>query len=243
MRKITFLCMLFLLTWGNFTNAQNCTIDHPSITSVPDTGIMLPLPLPAATMNVAYQQSVTIGVPSKVVYSAMDVPLNWLKINHVESKIGNTWTVLNSTGGSTYDQWSPLTWQCVTLTGTPIHSGIDSITVFVDAEVVVMSMAFPVSNQPGGKLPLLINDHVSIGAEYIDNNISVFPNPSHDGNFVLNTDQSFTMTICDITGRIISSSSINQGTTTLNLNDQPAGVYFVRLSNDSQNKTIRIVKR
>ena len=242
MKKISLLLVALFVAFAVQLNAQNCTPDYTGYTAVPDTGIMLPHPLPNATVNVAYQQTVTIGVPSKVVYSGIDVPLNWLKINHIESGNGNTWTVVNSTGGTTFDQWTPLTWQCVTLSGTPVNSGVDSIVVYVDAEVSFMG-TFELTNQAGGKLPLMVQTAQTIGAEYMDNNVSVFPNPSADGIYSLTVDQQYEMIVCDITGRILSTGMVNEGTANLNLENEPAGIYFVRLKNDNYSKVMRIVRK
>ncbi len=242
MKKISLLLAAFFVAFAVQLNAQNCTPDYTGYTSVPDTGIMLPHPLPNATVNVAYQQTVTIGVPSKVVYSGIDVPLNWLKINHIESGNGNTWTVVNSTGGTTYDQWTPLTWQCVTLSGTPVNIGVDSIVVYVDAEVSFMG-TFELTNQAGGKLPLMVQTAQTVGAEYMDNNVSVFPNPSADGIYSLTLDQQYQMTVCDITGRTLSTETVNEGTANLNLENEPAGIYFIRLKNDNYSKVMKIVRK
>lgn len=243
MKKITLLFVVLFVTISVQLTAQNCTPDHTGYTVVPDTGIMLPRPLPFATVNVAYQQAVTIGVPSVVVYNGMNVPLNWLQVDSVASKNGNIWTVVNSTGGNTYSQWTPLSWQCVTLMGTPTHLGVDSITVFVNAQIVAFSIPLTVNKQVGGKLALTVQAPQAIGAEYMDNNISVFPNPSANGVYSLAVDQSFEMTICDITGRIISTSLINAGTIDLNLTNETSGIYFVRLKNDYYSKVVRLVRK
>lgn len=242
MKKSTLLFGLFLLTLSNLLNAQNCTPDYTGYTSVPDTGIMLPHPLPVATVNEAYQQTVTIGVPSKVIFQSAEAPLNWIKLLSVSSSLGNTWTVLNDAGGTTFPQWNKLTWQCVTLTGTPTHTGTDSISVMVDAEVVVFSQPWPVENQVGGKLALVIQQPQFIANTYTDNNVSVSPNPSKDGIYNLLSDESYTMNICDITGKTIQTNLIEKGVIAIDISDKPSGVYFIQLKNDSQSNVIRILK-
>jgi len=243
MKKITLLFAVIIAAVSVQLNAQNCTPDHTGYTVVPSNGVMLPLPLPNATVNVAYQQTVTIGVPDTVRYLSFEVPLNWLKINHIASSNGNTWTVVNSTGGTVFDQWNPLSWQCVTLLGTPVNSGMDSIVVFVDAQVSFMGAPASLNNQAGGKLAILVQAAQAIGAEYMDNSVSVFPNPSVDGNYSLTMDQQYEMTVCDITGRILSTETVREGTANLNLGNESAGIYFVRLKNDNYSKVIRIVRK
>lgn len=242
MKKITIFLVAIFATVSLQSFAQNCTPDHPGYTVVPDTGVMLPRPLPNATVNVAYQQVVTIGVPNTVVYMNQSVPLNWIKLDSVVSSIGNVWTVVNSTGGTTFPQWAKDTWQCVTMLGTPTHSGMDSITVYIDGEVVVFSMPYVVTGQPGGKLPLFVQDPQSIGVDYMDENVSVFPNPSVDGYYSITVDQQFEVTICDIRGRVVTTVTINEGSSVVDLSDELAGIYFVRLKNENHSKVIRIVR-
>jgi hypothetical protein len=243
MKKITLLFAVIIAAVSVQLNAQNCTPDHTGYTSVPDTGILLPRPLPNATVNVAYQQVITIGVPDTVKYMGISVPLNWIKLDSVSSSLGNTWTVINSTGGTTFPQWLKSTWQCATMTGTPTHLGMDSITVYIDGQVAPFGFPTTLTGQPGGKLPLLVQPAQSIGAEYMDNSVSVFPNPSVDGNYSLTVDQQYEMTVCDITGRILSTGTVREGTANLNLGNESAGIYFVRLKNDNYSKVIRIVRK
>jgi hypothetical protein len=243
MKKITLLLIAIFATFSMQSFAQNCTPDHTGYTVVPDTGVMLPRPLPNATVNVAYQQAVTIGVPNTVVYMNQSVPLNWIKLDSVVSSLGNVWAVVNSTGGTTFPQWAKDTWQCATILGTPTHSGMDSITVYIDGEVVVFTMPYTVTGQPGGKLPLFIQTPQSVGADYMDTQVSVFPNPSVDGNYSITVDQQYDMTICDVTGRVVSVSSINEGVSVVDLSNEVAGIYFVRLKNENQSKVIRLVRK
>jgi len=69
---------------------------------------------------------------------------------------------------------------------------------------------------------------------------SVYPNPSN-GQFVIETDNNWTMMVYDITGRIVASQQITKGSNDINLLGQPSGLYMVRLFNKEQTQTIRIV--
>jgi hypothetical protein len=239
MKKITILFAVFFIGFMINVNAQTCTPSHPGYTTVPDTGVMLPIPLPNATINVAYQQAITIGAPSSVEYNGMSVTMNWIKFNHITSSLGNTWTVVNETGGTTFPQWNAGVWACVTLSGTPTIAGTDTLTVFVDANVPVLGTQ---TNQPGGKLPIIIQTGSSIGAEYIDSQVSVYPNPSN-GNFTINVYKEYNMSVYDITGRVIYTKLINDGASSIDLSKHNSGIYFVRLTNDNESKVIRVVKR
>ena len=152
------------ILWGLIidSNAQSCTPSYAGYTTVPASGIILPSQLPNATNGIAYQQALTFGVPSSITYMGTSIPVTWIKINHIESYIGNTWTVVNETGGSTFSQWNASTWNCATLLGTPTVTGTDSIIVFVDASITVMGNPMTVSNQRVYSLPLVVEDQTSL---------------------------------------------------------------------------------
>jgi hypothetical protein len=162
MKKITILLLMFLFGLVLNIQAQSCTPSYLGYTTVPAAGIILPSQLPNATNGIAYQQALTFGVPSSITISGNTIPVNWIKINHIESFIGNTWTVVNETGGSTFAQWNASTWNCATLLGTPTVSGTDSIIVFVDASVTFLGSPMPVSNQRVYSLPLVVENQTSM---------------------------------------------------------------------------------
>lgn len=162
MKKITILMVAIL--WGLIidANAQSCTPSYTGYTTVPASGIILPSQLPNATNGIAYQQALTFGVPSTITVSGNTINVTWIKINHVVSYIGNTWTVVNETGGSTFSQWNALTWNCATLLGTPTVSGTDSIIVYVDGSASLGGFPFSISNQRGYSLPLVVENQTSL---------------------------------------------------------------------------------
>ena len=128
------------------------------------------------------------------------------------------------------------------MSGTPTVAGTDSITVYVDANVTVLGFPATLNNQKGGSLPLIVQTGSSIGAEYIDSQVSVYPNPSN-GNFTINVYKEYNMSVYDITGRVICTKLINDGASSIDLSNHNSGIYFVRLTNDNESKVIRVVKR
>ena len=70
--------------------------------------------------------------------------------------------------------------------------------------------------------------------------LKVYPNPS-TGLFNIDVDGSYEITIVSITGQVIYTNTITNNTT-LNLSDQQAGIYFLRLKSDDKvvNKRILI---
>lgn len=162
MKKISILLFVFILGMILNINAQSCTPSYLGYTSVPADGIILPSQLPNATNGIAYQQALTFGVPSTILFMGTPIPVIWIKINHIEGYLGNTWTIVNETGGTTFAQWNASTWNCATLLGTPSISGTDSIIVFVDASVSFMGVPQSVSNQRVYSLPLVVENQTSM---------------------------------------------------------------------------------
>ena len=172
---ITLLLLFFTGCWSN-SNSQSCTPNHPDITQVPDTGIMLPSNLPHAKVGTYYEQCITFGVPS----TAEGYDVNWLKFTNIENDItNNSWGVVNNSGGNIFEEWTKLTWHCVTIKGTPTEAGIDSIHVFVDANVK-LGFINTTQNTEAFTIPLIVD----IASDIVNNPISTsskliesYPNP------------------------------------------------------------------
>jgi len=88
---------------------------------------------------------------------------------------------------------------------------------------------------------ILITGHlITVSVPEFASDVKVYPNPSN-GQFVIETDNNWTMMVYDITGRIVASQQITKGSNDINLLGQPSGLYMVRLFNKEQTQTIRIV--
>lgn len=70
-------------------------------------------------------------------------------------------------------------------------------------------------------------------------NVKAYPNPANNYiNFDLNEDTPYKITITDITGKTIKSSTIHNTTTpSINISDLKEGLYFYRLQNSLQQNT------
>ena len=62
--------------------------------------------------------------------------------------------------------------------------------------------------------------------------INVYPNPATE-TVTVYVDQPATLTIMDATGRLCGQWKVERGETTLDISHLPAGVYFVRLANNT----------
>ncbi len=78
---------------------------------------------------------------------------------------------------------------------------------------------------------------VSTTVENLNNNISVYPNPSN-GLFNLTVNGTYSLDVIDITGKVIESRIINNNTT-VEINN--AGMYFLKLTNGTQVSVERVI--
>lgn len=177
------LCTLFIVLVGsgilNISIAQTCTPDTAGYASVPDSGVLIPSPLPNAQVGVYYEQPITIGVPDSV----SGYPLNWIQYSSLTNYLtGNSWTIVDSVGGTTFTHWPKLTWHCGTLKGTPAVAGTDSVIIYVNANVSIGGFPFTVNNTRAFSLPLIVDPVVGY-QNYSNSTTELFrtyPNPFHD---------------------------------------------------------------
>jgi hypothetical protein len=70
-------------------------------------------------------------------------------------------------------------------------------------------------------------------------NISIYPNPSN-GVFFVDVDQEFSLSVIDVTGKVVYSDEIRTKTK-IDLTNQIPGVYIFRLINDKNLLTYRVI--
>lgn len=74
--------------------------------------------------------------------------------------------------------------------------------------------------------------------------LSVYPNPTSSALTVeLNNNLAKTITVSDLTGRVIMTASNNNSKIDLNLNELANGVYYVKVSSDNASEVIKVVKQ
>ncbi len=117
-----------------------------------------------------------------------------------------------------------------TLDGAAIPEGTTTIvwTVFDDA-----------GNEETCSFDILVNEYVSID-ELSKSGISIYPNPS-SGIFTIETSDAYNVAVIDITGKIVNEFIVNNTNETIDLRNQPNGVYFVKFNNDKTVKTVKII--
>jgi concanavalin A-like lectin/glucanase superfamily protein/type IX secretion system substrate protein len=72
--------------------------------------------------------------------------------------------------------------------------------------------------------------------------LKVYPNPSSNA-FFINSDTNGIAVLFDILGKTIQTQKVNSGTTTLNLESVPNGIYLLKVTNENnQSKTVKLIK-
>jgi hypothetical protein len=97
-------------------------------------------------------------------------------------------------------------------------------------------------NELWGKLKDIFCTPTSSIQAINSNNISVHPNPAND-IININAPDDYTASLHNIAGHIIATYNITKGSNSINTQQLQAGTYYIRLSNQQENKTIRFVKQ
>ena len=131
-------------------------------------------------------------------------------------------------------------------------------TLSINAENVELNYLHLIDNMTGANIDLLQNPSYSFDANTTDyesrfrlvyaannaiteqsvENFAFFSN----GNLIVNNEGNATLQVVDITGRLISSNSIN-GSESINLHNMPAGIYTIRLINGNDVKVQKVAVR
>lgn len=74
------------------------------------------------------------------------------------------------------------------------------------------------------------------------NEVGVFPNPSKDGIFVINTTEKINLEVFDITGRIIFTFNFEEENKRIDLSKYNGGVYFLRMKIGDRILTKKVIK-
>ncbi len=87
-----------------------------------------------------------------------------------------------------------------------------------------------------------------VGLKEIDNkdqsnSINVWPNPAEDALNVVSTSDISSINILDMTGKLMNTTIVNNTNAYLNISNLKTGMYLVKVSNKSETKTIKIIKK
>lgn len=82
---------------------------------------------------------------------------------------------------------------------------------------------------------------IPTGLNNTEANITISPNPTK-GILNIVADGSYNINILDVTGKIVASQTMNNNNQTIDLSNLANGVYYIRLSNQTATKVVKIVK-
>ncbi len=133
---------------------------------------------------------------------------------------------------------------CLTLTGTPTQTGVYPIVVYISTYPTLkgfIDVPLPVQNDSNTRYTLFVYGTVGVVENTFENSISVFPNPAKDVLYIGSTsNQNLRAQLLDISGKIQLEQSI-ESNATINLKGMSKGVYILKLSNNTQHITRKVV--
>lgn len=137
-------------------------------------------------------------------------------------------STLTATGATTYS-WNNNTSSASVLTVSPLSTTIYTVT------------GTQAGCSKSATIAVTVNACVGLFEQNASNNseIQIFPNPSN-GEFMLITEKSISVSIQDVSGKIIYSKELSEGTHKINLNEFANGNYFLKTS-DGENKQSRVL--
>ena len=89
-----------------------------------------------------------------------------------------------------------------------------------------------------------MNFDPSVGVNEVENNLGlrVFPNPANEViNISLNKEVSATLTLLDVSGKVIKTQELNGISTSINTASLNSGVYFVTINDGTSVSTQKVV--
>jgi hypothetical protein len=92
-----------------------------------------------------------------------------------------------------------------------------------------------------GTITQSVSSTCFVGIESYNNsaNVSLYPNPNNGTFVVTTTEQAKTILVTDILGNQLISVKPTDNTTTINLNAQANGIYFVKIISDNNQQTVK----
>ena len=70
--------------------------------------------------------------------------------------------------------------------------------------------------------------------------LTVYPNPSN-GNFTVDLPETTQLSVYNTLGELIVTENLPKGKQALNLNNKPAGVYFLKTNSNGQQQVVKLV--
>lgn len=93
------------------------------------------------------------------------------------------------------------------------------------------------------ELAIYQNDALSVNDNILNQNVNLYPNPTK-GNFTIDLEtfyENISLRILTIQGKLVSTHNYNNTNRIVLDSNLPSGLYFVTISNEKSNKTIKIM--
>jgi hypothetical protein len=233
---------------GNLSSFARTTITLPSISYSLQANNNLNVSIPAddnATNNtgtiafVKAPETTTSNLTIKITLDQYGSETSWTLKNSAGATVASSPAYADSAAAGEYPQPDiniTVPNDCYTFTifdsyGDGIFGayGIGSYSVFSNGVVIsgVEGGEFGSSDARsfGVANPLNIN-------EFTRNSISIFPNPSN-GIITINTENTLSITVCDIAGKVVFSKNNVSNNETINLSYLQSGVYLAKMVTES----------
>lgn len=208
--------------WSNGSNGQNIVINPTTSGSYTVIGTA------ANGCSGQYAQNITVNA-LPVIGVVSNMPGDACKDDAV---------ALTANGGVTY-MWSSSTSPNV-LQGNPVSlTGMPSGTA-------VFTVSAVGTNGCVGKATITqgISDCTGIAKNSALSGVRVFPNPTSGVvNIEFNSNVEKSVSVTDVTGRVIMTANGTDSTLSVNLNGLAAGIYYVKLQSESASSVVKVVKQ
>lgn len=236
----SFAKIVFLLICASFsrTALAQCTPD-----TTMQVGTIQPAEIKFAYVNNVYQEVLYYKAPrdttTKTAFGDLPVRIDSMEITGVTGLPAGVTYVCNTAncrfnGGEA---------GCLTVSGTPTAVGVYPLKVYVTTYATITgTFEFPATQTDSNeRYTLYVFGTVGTNEIKLDELVKVFPNPvTSEVNLQILSGDMVQVDLMDLSGRVVLSRQA-RGEAKLAVHDLARGVYFMRLSNQKQSHTRKLI--
>lgn len=230
-------------------NAQ-CTPDQ-SCNDIGNPGEMCPEVLPPATVNIPYNQVVTIIPPATFDYNGQTVSINKIKITNVEN-IPQGLTYQCSPANCEFTPTTPVTRYCILLSGTPTTPGTYPLKVHVVPYILILGVPTALPEQVDDTSLVMVVNTASSAQIINSSKFTVLPpqpNPFNSTvsiSFYCPYTSSIDLQVFDVLGNKVYEEKMisNKGENSFKFDGSnlKRGVYIYKVNNGRENFVKQLIK-
>ncbi len=239
---VEFNCMFNQLTSLNVANGNNTNITYfiafsnPNLTCVEVDDAAWSIANWGASIDATASFSEDCSGTSTILVSSITVD-GASGVSTITTALGSLQMVasilpINATDNS-------VTWSVIDITGSASINASGILTAISDGTVEVKAIANDGSAIEGTKIITISNQTVNIVSV---NNISfnIYPNPSN-GQFSIEGEDIKNIEIVDITGKTVKQFTMDNEQLTINLSNNPKGIYFAKITTSKGVNTEKLI--